>query len=71
VEKKPDTDLTVNEVHAVCKEMASYKRPSHVEILQPEQMPLNRVAKTDYVVLKSRAQEIVADLRSKGGWDKE
>ncbi len=71
VEKKPDTDLTADEVHAVCKEMASYKRPSHVEILPPEQMPLNRVAKTDYVILKSRALEIVADLRSKGGWDKE
>lgn len=71
VEKKPDAELTVDEVMTVCKEMASYKRPSHVEILQPEQMPLNRVAKTDYVVLKSRAQKIVAELRAKGGWDKE
>jgi fatty-acyl-CoA synthase len=70
VEKKSDVALTPEEVHEVCKDMASFKRPSHVEILEPEQMPLNRVAKTDYVELKSRANSIIADLRQKGGWDK-
>ena len=40
-----------------------------MEILGPGEMPLNRVAKTDFVVLKERAAEIVKDLRSKGGWD--
>jgi acyl-CoA synthetase (AMP-forming)/AMP-acid ligase II len=70
VEKKPGVSLNADEVHGVCQEIASFKRPSHVEILEPEQMPLNRVAKTDYMELKSRAEKIVTDLRGKGGWDK-
>ena len=70
VEKKPETKLTSDEVMAVCQNMASFKRPSHVVILEPQGIPLNRVAKTDYVELKTRAAEIVEDLRSDGGWDK-
>ena len=70
VEKKPGVNLNADEVHGACQEIASFKRPSHVEILEPEQMPLNRVAKTDYMELKSRAETIVTDLRGKGGWDK-
>jgi fatty-acyl-CoA synthase len=70
VEKKPDASLSPNDVLQVCQEMASFKRPSHVEILEPQQMPLNRVAKTDYVELKTRAQSVVEKLRKKGGWDK-
>jgi len=70
VEKKPDSNLTVDDVNEICKEMASYKRPSHVEILEPEMMPLNRVAKTDYMELKLRGVEIVKKLRQEGGWDK-
>jgi acyl-CoA synthetase (AMP-forming)/AMP-acid ligase II len=71
VEKKPGVSLNEEEIFAVCEDMASYKRPSHIEILEPEKMPLNRVAKTDYMELKSRAEAIVEDLRSKGGWDKD
>jgi acyl-CoA synthetase (AMP-forming)/AMP-acid ligase II len=71
VEKKPGISLNEEEIFAVCEDMASYKRPSHIEILEPEKMPLNRVAKTDYMELKSRAEAIVEDLRSKGGWDKD
>jgi hypothetical protein len=47
--------------------MASYKRPSHVEILS--EIPLNRVAKTDYVSLKESADRIVEELRAAGKWD--
>jgi acyl-CoA synthetase (AMP-forming)/AMP-acid ligase II len=70
VEKKPGINLNKEEIFTVCDDMAAFKRPSHIEILEPEQMPLNRVAKTDYMELKSRAGAIVEDLRSKGGWDK-
>ena len=70
VEKKPNVSLKADEVLTACKNMASFKRPSHVVILEPEGMPLNRVAKTDYVELKKRAGEIIEDLRSEGGWDK-
>jgi fatty-acyl-CoA synthase len=69
VERKVGVTLTAKEVLAVCKDMAAYKRPSHVEILDPEQIPLNRVAKTDYMVLKSMAIKLIETLRTKGGWD--
>jgi acyl-CoA synthetase (AMP-forming)/AMP-acid ligase II len=71
VETKKGVTLSTDEVLEVCKDMAAYKRPSHVEILESEKMPLNRVAKTDYVELKSRATKIVERLRREGGWDKQ
>jgi fatty-acyl-CoA synthase len=70
VEKKLDAKFVAKDVLDACNDMASFKRPSHVVILEPGKMPLNRVAKTDYVELKTRAAEIVEDLRSEGGWDK-
>jgi fatty-acyl-CoA synthase len=70
VEKKPDAKFVAKDVLDACNDMASFKRPSHVVILEPGKMPLNRVAKTDYVELKTRAAEIVEDLRSEGRWDK-
>ena len=41
-----------------------------MEILEPGEMPLNRVAKTDYMELKFRGAEIVKELRDQGKWDK-
>jgi acyl-CoA synthetase (AMP-forming)/AMP-acid ligase II len=70
VEKKKGVSLTVDEVLKASEGMAAYKRPSHVEILEPEQLPLNRVAKTDYVELKNRVPAIVEKLRAEGKWDK-
>jgi hypothetical protein len=32
-------------------------------------LPLNRVAKVDYVVLRERARELVEALRREGKWD--
>ena len=49
--------------------LAAYMRPLHYEILEPGTFPLNRVAKTDSVLLAERAREIVARLREQGGWD--
>ncbi|MHA1452874.1 MAG: AMP-binding enzyme, partial [Promethearchaeota archaeon] len=71
VETRVGQTVTVEEVNALCKDIAAYKRPSHVEILEPEGMPLNRVAKTDYVTLKAKAKEIAEKLRAEGKWDKE
>ncbi len=70
VEKKPGVELTVEELKAHAKEIAGYMRPSHYEILEPGEFPLNRVAKTDYVFLKGSALRLVEMLRSSGGWDK-
>lgn len=70
VEKKQEMELLAREVMEVCLNIASFKRPSHVEILEHGDMPLNRVAKTDYVELKARAVKIVEELRKKGKWDR-
>lgn len=61
--------VTTAEVHQACQALASYARPSHVELLAAGELPLNRVAKTDYLALKERAQGIVDGLRKRGGWD--
>ena len=70
VEKKPGASLTVEEVLGACDGMAAYKRPSHVVIVDPGEIPLNRVAKTDYLALKEEAQRVVKALRDQGKWDK-
>ena len=41
-------------------------RPLHYVILEPGGLPLNRVAKTDYVRLSELAKEEVARLRAVG-----
>ncbi len=69
VEAKPGVTLTVDELEAHARGMASYMRPLHYVILDPGSMPLNRVAKTDYVLLKERAAAEVKALRESGGWD--
>ena len=65
---QPGETVTPEEVNLAVQEIASYKRPSHIEVI-PE-MPLNRVAKTDYVTLKEKANKIVEELRAAGKWDK-
>ncbi|MBN2149940.1 MAG: acyl--CoA ligase [Candidatus Lokiarchaeota archaeon] len=69
VEKKASADLTFSEIEKVCKEMAAYKRPAHVVILNEGEIPLNRVNKTDYMVLRKQAQGIAEHLREQGKWD--
>jgi acyl-CoA synthetase (AMP-forming)/AMP-acid ligase II len=69
VERHTSATLTPLELESHAKGIAGYMRPSHYEILEPGQFPLNRVAKTDYVLLKERAMTIISALRSQGGWD--
>lgn len=70
VEKKPNVELTVEELKEHAKKIASYMRPLHYVILEPGTMPLNRVAKTDYLALSEWAKKEVEKLRAEGGWDK-
>lgn len=70
VEKKPDVELTSGELADYASGIASYMRPLHYVILEPGQMPLNRVAKTDYVQISELAKEEVTQLRASGGWDR-
>jgi len=70
VEPLPGVEVTPEDILKACEDISAYSRPSHVELIQPGQFPLNRVAKTDYVVLKEEAKKIVEKLRSEGKWDK-
>ncbi|OPZ57872.1 MAG: 8-demethylnovobiocic acid synthase [Deltaproteobacteria bacterium ADurb.Bin510] len=69
VELKEGASLSEAEIDERLKDIAAYKRPSLIKIIPAGQMPLNRVAKTDYMVLKQRAEAIVNELRAQGGWD--
>jgi len=64
---KAGMTLTPEDVHEAAKGMASFKRPFIVEIIS--EMPLNRVAKTDYMALKETADGKVEELRAAGKWD--
>ncbi len=70
VEGKDGVNLTENDVYDACKDIASYSRPTHVVILKPGELPLNRVAKTDYLKLKETVKELVEKLRSENKWDR-
>lgn len=65
----PDTELKEEDLDEAAQGMAAYKRPSHYEIMEPQTIPLNRIAKTDYVALREKAKEIIEDLRAEGKWD--
>ncbi len=70
VRPKEGADLTAEIVLDHCKEIASYKRPQHVEIWPPEkEFPLTRVAKVDKNELIIIAEEIIEKLRAQGKWD--
>jgi hypothetical protein len=58
------------EVLAACNDISAYSRPSHVVILKAGEIPLNRVAKTDYLNLRERAAAAVRELRAEGKWDR-
>ncbi|HVO19670.1 MAG TPA: class I adenylate-forming enzyme family protein [Anaeromyxobacter sp.] len=69
VECAPGRELGARQVMEACQGLASYSRPGHVEVVPAGSLPLNRVAKTDYLALRQRAREIVDRLRAEGGWD--
>ena len=70
VEAQPGAAPTEEDLQRHAIGLASYMRPLHYVVLAPGELPLNRVSKTDYVVLKERAQAEIARLREAGGWDR-
>jgi acyl-CoA synthetase (AMP-forming)/AMP-acid ligase II len=68
VEKRPGADLTESELRRHARGLTSYMRPLHYVIVEPGQLPLNRVAKIDNITLKRLAEEEVARLRERGRW---
>lgn len=62
--------LTSEEVIEHCKDIASYKRPQHVEIWPADkEFPLTRSAKVDKIALQHLAEPIIEKLRAEGKWD--
>jgi len=70
VEPKPGASPDLAAMAAHARGLAAYMRPSHYVLLEPAGMPLNRVAKTDYVELGKMARAEVDRLREQGGWDR-
>lgn len=70
VEKKPGAELTMQMLERHARGLASYMRPRHYVLLDAGKMPLNRVAKADYMILRDLAIREVEALRSKGLWDR-
>jgi acyl-CoA synthetase (AMP-forming)/AMP-acid ligase II len=70
VEMKPGVSLSDPILERHARGLASYMRPRHYVLLQPGEMPLNRVAKPDYLRLREMAEREIADLREKGKWDR-
>ncbi len=70
VEKKAGKHVTPEEVMEACKDMAGYKRPSAVVIMEAAEIPLTRTEKTDYVLLKNIAAKEIEQLRAAGKWDR-
>jgi acyl-CoA synthetase (AMP-forming)/AMP-acid ligase II len=71
VERHAEVDLSDDELREHARGIAAYMRPHHFEILEPGTFPLNRVNKTDYVLLRATAAQLIAALRELGRWDRE
>lgn len=56
VEKKPGTELNVPTLERHARGLASYMRPRSYVLLEAGEMPLNRVAKPDYMILREKAK---------------
>jgi acyl-CoA synthetase (AMP-forming)/AMP-acid ligase II len=69
VEKKPEVELSRQELDRHARSLPSYMRPRHWIILEAGQMPLNRVVKPDYVRAQEMARQEIAELRARGEWD--
>jgi len=66
------SNVTVEMVMEHCRDIASYKRPQHVEIWpEGEDFPITRSTKVDKLALGKKAEEIVQRLRKEGGWDRQ
>jgi acyl-CoA synthetase (AMP-forming)/AMP-acid ligase II len=69
VEKRPGVEVSRQELDRHARSLASYMRPRHWILLEAGQMPLNRVAKPDYVRAQELARQEIAAMRERGEWD--
>jgi fatty-acyl-CoA synthase len=69
VEMRPAIELDAKELNQHARSLPPYMRPRHWIILEPGKMPLNRLAKPDYLRAQEMAREEVEILRARGEWD--
>jgi acyl-CoA synthetase (AMP-forming)/AMP-acid ligase II len=69
VERRPGVELTVQELERHTRPLATYMRPRHWIIVEPGQMPLNRLGKPDHQRAQEMARQEIATLRTSGEWD--
>jgi acyl-CoA synthetase (AMP-forming)/AMP-acid ligase II len=69
VEKRLGVELSRRELDRHARELPTYMRPRHWIILEAGQIPLNRIAKPDYVRAQEMARQEIAELRARGEWD--
>ena len=69
VEKRLGVELSRRELDRHARALPTYMRPRHWIILEAGQIPLNRIAKPDYVRAQEMAREEIAELRARGEWD--
>jgi len=70
VERRPDVELSRQQLDRHARALPTYMRPRHWIVLEPGQMPLNRVVKPDYLRAQQMACQEIAELRARGEWDK-
>jgi acyl-CoA synthetase (AMP-forming)/AMP-acid ligase II len=70
VEKRPGVELDRHELNRHARSLPSYMRPRHWIILEPGQLPLNRLVKPDYARAQEMARQEIAKLRELGEWDR-
>ena len=69
VEKRPGAEVTLKELDRHARELPPYMRPRHWIVLEPGQMPLNRVVKPDHMSVLEMARQEIAELQARGLWD--
>lgn len=69
VEKRAGVELTVPELERHTRALATYMRPRHWMIVEPGQLPLNRLGKPDTKRAQELAREEIAAMRARGEWD--
>jgi fatty-acyl-CoA synthase len=68
VETLSGSGVQVSQLERHARGLAAYMRPHHYVLLDPGQMPLNRMAKADYMALRERAGQEVEALKERGRW---
>ena len=68
VETRPGSEVQRSQLERHARGLASYMRPHHYVLLDAGQMPLNRMAKADYLRYASARGAGVEALREQGRW---